>query len=117
MTKHWLLRGVLDSTTDNATAYLAAMFTGAVNERDGRLEEAASAYQMAIDRFPRGHAAYVALSAVFQRVGRGEESRAILRRVLMDAPDARREPWMSYFVEPPDVARERLEVLRAEGRQ
>jgi hypothetical protein len=110
-----LLRNVFESTTDPATAYLAAIFTGALHEREGRLAEATLAYRQAIERFAQGHSAHVALSEVLQRAGRGEESRAVLLRVLTDNPDTRREPWSWYFMEPPEIARERLEDLRTEA--
>jgi tetratricopeptide (TPR) repeat protein len=112
-----LLRGVLDSTTDRATAYLAAMFTGALHEREGHPTEAVLAYRQAIDRFGQGHSAYLALSEVLQRAGRGDESRAVLLGVLTEDPHTRREPWSWYFIEPPDIARERLEAVRREGRR
>ena len=73
-----LLRGVVESTADRATTYLAAMFTGALHEREGRLTEAVLAYEQAIGRFGEGHSAYLALSGVLQRAGRGDESRAVL---------------------------------------
>ena len=112
-----LLREVLESTADPATAYLAAMFTGALHEREGRLAEATLAYRQAIERFGPGHSARVALSEVLQRAGRGEESRAVLLGVLTDSSDTRREPWSWYFAEPPAIARERLEDVRTEGRR
>ena len=112
-----LLRGVVESTDAPATAYLAAMFTGALHEREGRLTEAALAYEQAIGRFAQGHSAYLALSGVLQRAGRGDESRAVLVKLLTENPDTRREPWSWYFIEPGQITRERLELVRREGRQ
>ena len=111
-----MLRGVAESTADRATAYLAAMFTGALHEREGRLSEAALAYEQAIGRFAEGHSAYLALSGVLQRAGRGDESRAVLVKLLTENPDKRREPWSWYFIEPAEITRERLESVRREGR-
>ena len=50
-----LLRGVFESTPDSATAYLAAIFTGALHEREGRLAEATLAYRQAIEKFTGVH--------------------------------------------------------------
>ena len=112
-----LLREVVESTADRATAYLAEIFTGALHERDGRLTEAAVAYERAIGRFGESHSAYLALSGVLQRAGRGDESRAVLVKLLTENPDTRREPWSWYFIEPANITRERLESVRREGRQ
>jgi tetratricopeptide (TPR) repeat protein len=112
-----LLRGVFESTPDSATAYLAAIFTGALHEREGRLADATLAYRQAIGKFGQGHSAHVALSEVLQRAGRGEESRAVLLGVLTESSDTRREPWSWYFLEPPEIARERLDDVRTEGRR
>ena len=111
-----LLRGVVESTGDRATVYLAAMFTGALHEREGRLDEAVLAYRQAIEKFAQGHSAYLALSAVLQRAGRGDESRAVLHTMLSENPEARREPWSWYFREPAAITRERLEAVGREGR-
>ncbi len=112
-----LLHGVFESTPDSATAYLAAIFTVALHEREGSLAEATLAYRQAIERFAQGHSARLALSEVLQRAGRGEESRAVLLGVLTEDSDTRREPWSWYFLEPPEIARERLEDMRTEGRR
>ena len=102
---------------DAATRYLALMFMGAVHARADRLEAAARTYREAIETFPGSHTAYVALSEALQGIGRAEEARGVLRQLLTEAPDARREPWSWYFVEPPDLARERVEALFLEGRR
>jgi tetratricopeptide (TPR) repeat protein len=105
------------ASQDPAIAYLAFLFTGALHERQGSLPAAADAYRAAIDRFPRGHAAYIALSAVLQRSGHADESRAVLGRVVDAAVASRREPWWSYLAEHRSVNVERFEQLRQEARQ
>jgi len=105
------------ASKDAATAYLAVLFTGALHERQGRLDAAAQAYRAGIERFPLNHAAHIALSAVLQRSARGDESRDVLGRVLDAAEASRREPWWSYFVEPSSVNLARLDLLRREARQ
>jgi tetratricopeptide (TPR) repeat protein len=102
---------------DPATGYLALLFIAALHERQGSLAAAADAYRGAIDRFPRGHAAYIALSAVLQRSGDAEESRAVLGRVVDAAVASRREPWWSYLAEHQSVNAGRFERLRQEARE
>jgi tetratricopeptide (TPR) repeat protein len=105
------------ASQDPAIAYLAFLFTGALYERQGSLPASADAYRAAIDRFPRGHAAYIALSAVLQRSGYADESRAVLGRVVDAAVASRREPWWSYLAEHRSVNVERFDQLRQEARQ
>ena len=102
---------------DPAVAYLALLFTGALREREGLTEASGQAYRAAIERFPLNHAAYIALSAVLQRSGRGDESRDILARVVDSTVTSRREPWWSYLVEASNVNVARLDLLRGEARQ
>lgn len=105
------------TSQDPATGYLALLFIAALHERQGSLGAAADAYRAAIDRFPRGHAAYIALSAVLQRSGHADESRAVLGRVVDAAVASRREPWWSYLAEHRSVNVERFDQLRQEARQ
>ena len=112
-----LLRGVAESTTDRATAYLAAMFTGgaARTRRPAHRGHPRVSSRRSRDS-GQGHSAYLALSGVLQRAGRGDESRAVLVKLLTENPDTRREPWSWYFIEPAAITRERLEAVRREGR-
>ena len=105
------------ASQDPAIAYLAFLFIAALHEREGSLEASAEAYRAAIARFPRGHAAYVALSAVLQRSGHADESRDVLRRAVDAAVASRREPWWSYLAEHRSVNVERFDQLRREARQ
>ena len=112
-----VLGDVLDRTSDDATAYLAAVFLGGVRERQGRLDQATTAYRTAIARFPRGHAAYVGLSEALQRSGKGDESREVLRTVVSERFGSSQEPLWWYHFEPPGVADARLSALRHEVRR
>jgi len=112
-----VLGDVLDKVKDDATASLAAVFIGGVRERQLRLDDAASAYRTAIARFPTGHAAYIGLSEVLQRSGKGDESREVLRTLLDPGVGPTREPRWWYQFEPNGVADERLAALRAEVRR
>ena len=102
---------------DPAEVYLATLFGGVAHERQGKLDAAADAYRDAIERQPLGHAAYVALSAVLQRSGRGDESREVLRRAVDAAPRNRRDPLWSYLAEPAAIAVLRFDRLREEARR
>jgi tetratricopeptide (TPR) repeat protein len=111
------LERVFSATTDGATAYLAALFSGAAHERMRRPDAAEASYRQAIARFPAGQAAYLALSEVLQRSGKTGESRAVLHSLLDGKAGLIREPWWWYLVDPPGVAEERLAELRREVRR
>jgi tetratricopeptide (TPR) repeat protein len=98
-------------------AYLASLFAGAVHERQGRLEQAADAYAAALTIWPGSQSGHIALSAVLQRVGRGDEARAALATLLSETREPPSEPLWRYFFEPEDEVRERLNELRVEARQ
>jgi tetratricopeptide (TPR) repeat protein len=104
-------------SSDPAVAYLGLLFTAALHERQGRVDDALQAYGGAIARYPLNQAAHIGMSALLQRTGRGDQSRALLRLVVDAAPSSRRDPWWSYFQEPSEVALVRLDVLRREARQ
>jgi Flp pilus assembly protein TadD len=108
---------VFNAATDDATAYLAALFSGAAHERMRRPDSAETSYRQAIDRFPEGQAAYVALSEGLQRSGRTDDARTVLHRLLDGKAGPIREPWWWYLTESPGVADERLAGLRREVRQ
>ena len=110
------LERVFSSATDPATAYLAALFSGAAHERLRRPDAAEASYRRAIERLPAGQAAYVALSEVLQRSGKSAESQAVLHTLVRAKPGSGDEPWRSYLPDPPGVADERLAVLRREVR-
>ena len=102
---------------DPATSYLGLLFIAALHERQGALGAAADSYRAAIDRFPRGHAAYTGLSALLQRSGRTDESREVLKRIVDGAVGSRREPWWSYLAEHRSLNVDRFDRLRKEARQ
>lgn len=112
-----LLEDVQDRSTDDAIAYLASLFIGGLRVRQGRLENAAAAFQAAIERFPRGHAAYVGLSEALQRSGKGDQSRDVLMTLLGERRGTTREPMWWYVIDPPAIVDERFELLRREVRK
>ena len=104
------------TSSDPGIGYLARLFTGALEERLHRAEAAEQAYRDAIEWFPRGQAAYVALSATLQRAGRLDEARDVLGRMLRVDRRSGGEPWWFYFYETGDVVRARFNRLRTEAR-
>ena len=110
------LERVFNGATDDDTAYLAALFSGAAHERLRRPDAAAASYRQAIARFPAGQAAYLALSEILQSSGKTDESRAVLQSLLDGTAGLIREPWWWYLVDQPGLAEERLAELRREVR-
>jgi tetratricopeptide (TPR) repeat protein len=103
--------------SDPAVAYLGLLFTAALHERQGRTDDALQAYGGAIEGYQLNQAAHIGMSALLQRTGRGDQSRALLRLVVDAVPSSRRDPWWSYLQEPSEVALARLDALRREARQ
>jgi tetratricopeptide (TPR) repeat protein len=112
-----LLEAVRTQSRDDAIVYLANVFVAGLRVRQGRLDEAVTAFRGAIARFPIGHAAYVGLSEVLQRTGKGDESRELLQRLLGAERGSTREPLWWYLIDPPGVLEERFAVLRGVVRQ
>lgn len=107
-----LLTAFPAGSDDPASMYLAALFAGATCERRGRLDDAAASYRLAIQHWPSGYAGRLALSHVLRVAGKGDGARDQLERLFDQTADPRGEPWWWYLVEPPGIARERLEALR-----
>lgn len=96
-----------------AVAYVAHLFRGAIEERRGNLDAAASAYRTAMAADPSRQSALIALSQVLQRQGRGEQSRALLDQLLAGGAPTD-DPWWEYFFEPTRVMLSRFDALFAE---
>jgi tetratricopeptide (TPR) repeat protein len=112
-----ILGRVQSGTNDGATGYLASIFIGGLRERQGRFDDAAAAYRAAIASFPLGHAAYIGLSEVLQRTGRGDQAREVLSGLVTERLGVAREPLWWYFFDPPGVAEQRLDEVMKEARQ
>jgi tetratricopeptide (TPR) repeat protein len=108
---------LLERTPSDDLAYLAAIFTGAVHDREGRLDDAAVAYRTALKRIPGGHAGRVGLAETLRQSGRVDEARDLLKALAAEPAERVREPFWWYLLEPPGVADARLDTLRAEVRQ
>ena len=111
------LGAVLERTQSNDLAYLAAIFIGAVLDRQGRLDDAAAAYRAALERVPGGHAGRVGLADVLRRSGRLDEARGLLQALVTERSEGMQEPLWWYILEPPGMADARLAALRAEVRR
>jgi tetratricopeptide (TPR) repeat protein len=107
---------VAGSATTPSVMYLAALFSGAAHERLRRIDAAETSYRQAIERYPAGQAAYIALSELLQRTGRLVEARAALHTMLETKPGHAGEPLWWYLADPPEATEERLAELRREVR-
>jgi predicted negative regulator of RcsB-dependent stress response len=107
-----VLEAVRTRTRDEAIAYLAGIFIAGLRVRQGRLDDAVAAYRDAIAQYPHGQAAYVGLSELLQRTGKGDESRELLQTLLGEGRAATREPLSWYLADPPQIVEERFAVLR-----
>jgi tetratricopeptide (TPR) repeat protein len=107
----------LTASSDPATAYLATMFIAAMHARNGRHDVAEKWYRGAIAWLPTNQSAYVGLSETLQKLGRGDESREVLRTLLDQPVKSLAEPWWFYLSEPADELRRRLAALRTAVRQ
>jgi tetratricopeptide (TPR) repeat protein len=102
------------SSTNPAIRYLALMFTGALEERAGRLDAAIDAYRHAGEAFRWGQSAPLALSHVLMRAARDADA----RQALTEHFDATRgrvcEPLWTYLADPSTDLGPMLDELRAE---
>jgi tetratricopeptide (TPR) repeat protein len=84
--------------SDRSVAYLATLFLGALEEREGRAEEAERRYRAAEKIFESGQTADLALVELLGKTGRGAEAARVV-----DAMLERREtgglydPWWMYL--------------------
>jgi predicted Zn-dependent protease len=112
-------RRIATATTDGPTGYVALLLAGAIDEREARLQAARDSYQRAIDRYPKGQHAYVALAEVLTRLGDTVAAREVLQRRLSSLASSGEpvvEPWWyfaSVYAGDPDS----LPALRDEARR
>jgi tetratricopeptide (TPR) repeat protein len=98
---------------DPATAYLAHLFLGRVDERRARLPEAVAAYRRAVEVRPDSATGHLALSQALHRTGALEAARAALRDALA-TPTGALDPYRTYVLGGTPSADERLQALREE---
>ena len=112
-----LLRRLADTSAETDVAYLAMMFLGAQHQRRGRYDEAEQQYRRAMVRHLTAQSAYIALSEILQRRGRGKEAREALAAMLRTPAQSRTEPWWWYLVEPIEHVQQRADALRKSVRK
>jgi tetratricopeptide (TPR) repeat protein len=98
---------------DRPVRYLAMMFLGTIAERQSRFADAERQYLAALDVFPWGQSAPLALSHVLMREGREAEARAALAGHFTRG-DRLVEPLWTYLADPATDLGPTLNLLRAE---
>jgi tetratricopeptide (TPR) repeat protein len=104
---------------DDAAAYIGALLTGAVEERRGRINEAAAHYRHAIARFPQGQFAYVALSEAELSAGHADAAHAAIAAMLardVSGPRGHKEPWWFFTWEAADGVTDVFQAVRQDAR-
>ena len=106
-----LFRSALADTTP-AVAYLAALFLGSLEEREGQFEAAERLYRSAVERIPHGQSAPLALAQLLTRTGRDHEARQVLAAHMMRPGAVLVEPmWVFGSPANPEI---QLDLLRLE---
>jgi len=82
------------SSTDRLLLYLAAFVRGQISEDAGRMDDAAEAYEAALERWPGGESAATALTAIRFRQERRPQALA-LAELSLRTP-VREDPWRRY---------------------
>ena len=112
-----LLQRLADTSAETDVAYLAMMFLGAQHQRRGRHDDAEQLYRRAMVRHLTAQSAYIGLSEILQKRGRGKESREVLAAMLRIPAQSRTEPWWWYLVEPIEHVQRRANTLRKSVRK
>ncbi|HMC77648.1 MAG TPA: hypothetical protein VKH34_10960 [Vicinamibacterales bacterium] len=99
---------------DRPVRYLALMFLGAIAERQSRYADAERHYLAALDAFPWGQSAPLALSHVLMRQGREPEARAAVAGQFTKVRPGVVEPLWTYLADPATDLGTTLSLLRAE---
>jgi tetratricopeptide (TPR) repeat protein len=105
---------VAAAAPDRPVRYLAMMFLGAIAERQSRYADAERHYLTALDTFPWGQSAPLALSHVLMRQGREAEARAAVARHFTGTGARVVEPLWTYLADPATDLGPTLNLLRAE---
>jgi tetratricopeptide (TPR) repeat protein len=105
---------VAAAAPDRPVRYLAMMFLGAIAERQSRYADGERHYRAALEAFPWGQAAPLALSHVLMREGREAEARAAVARNFTGIGARVVEPLWTYLADPATDLGPTLHLLRAE---
>ena len=93
-----LFESAAAGSTSSVTRYLAHLFLGSLDERDGHVDAAERHYRAALDAVPGAQSGRVALAALLARTGRGAQAEKVLSGPGMDAPAPRTfDPWWAYL--------------------
>jgi predicted Zn-dependent protease len=93
------------------------MFLAASETRNDRHASAEKRYRAAIAKQPSTQSAHIGLSETLLRLGRGDESRDVLRTLLDRPAKSVTDPWWWYLSDSRDELRRRLSALREIVRQ
>lgn len=93
------------------TRYLAHLFLGSMDERDGRPDAAERHYRDALTALPRAQSGHVALASLFARTGRSADAALA---IVNDGAPRFFDPWWSYFDQGPREAPVLLAELHSE---
>ena len=112
-----MLGEVMKNSDDGSTRYLAAMFSGAIHDRNQDLPQAEATYRTATTYVPTAHAGHIALSEVLMRMGKIEKAQVVLDNLMAIPLRNLEDPRWYYLFDPPGSASRRLESLRREVRR
>ena len=93
--------------------YLALLYLGSMEERDGRLDQAEARYRAAMSAFPWGQSGPLALSRLLSLTNRETESRAIVGTML-EQRGLTVDPLWTYLARPGSEPGAVLDLIRAE---
>jgi tetratricopeptide (TPR) repeat protein len=102
------------ASPDRSVRYLAMVFLGVIAERQSQYAEAERNYVGALEVFPWGQAAPLALSHVLMREGREAEARAAVARHFAETDGRVVEPLWTYLADPGTDPGPTLDLMRAE---
>jgi len=102
------------AVTDDSNRYYAALFVGAVEEAQGRFDDARAAYDRAARLFPLAQSPLIAIAQLARR--RGDRPGALQAATQLFALppeiDDRRDPWWVYDIWQARSADDRLAAVR-----
>ena len=110
-----LFEEAVQGTRSRTTRYLAHLFLGAFDEREGHPDAAERHYRAALDAVPRAQSGEIALASLLARSGRAAEAQAAMT-TTRSRPSGRPpfDPWWTYLPGNPRDSALFLAALRAE---
>ncbi|MFN8092091.1 MAG: tetratricopeptide repeat protein [Vicinamibacteria bacterium] len=107
----------VEKSGDERQRYLARLFLGRVAEREGKPDEAVGCYRRALEEWPAGQSAALALASLTERQSGAAAARPIVEEALARPlwKDGRGDPWRTYLFGLPGLAGELFDDLRREA--